>query len=69
MSVTSNRASSYALLFQYEFLMIVSLISLCLRFPDKEVGQFPMAYVVRKTGSTISESAVMDFIAKQVILE
>lgn len=35
-------------------------------FPDKEVGQFPMAYVVRKTGSTISESAVMDFIAKQV---
>ncbi|TMW91517.1 hypothetical protein EJD97_014257, partial [Solanum chilense] len=35
-------------------------------FPDKEAGQFPMAYVVRKTGSTISESAVMDFIAKQV---
>ncbi|XP_015059189.1 4-coumarate--CoA ligase-like 5 [Solanum pennellii] len=35
-------------------------------FPDKEVGQFPMAYVVRKTGSTLSESAVMDFIAKQV---
>lgn len=35
-------------------------------FPDKEVGQFPMAYVVRKTGSTISESAVMEFIAKQV---
>ncbi|KAK6773030.1 hypothetical protein RDI58_028268 [Solanum bulbocastanum] len=35
-------------------------------FPDKEVGQFPMAYVVRKTGSTISESAVMDFIAKLV---
>ncbi|KAL2503871.1 4-coumarate--CoA ligase-like 5 [Abeliophyllum distichum] len=35
-------------------------------FPDEEVGQFPMAYVVRKTGSSISESAVMDFIAKQV---
>ncbi|KAL0325968.1 UNVERIFIED_CONTAM: 4-coumarate--CoA ligase-like 5 [Sesamum radiatum] len=35
-------------------------------FPDKEVGQFPMAYVVRKTGSTISEKGVMDFIAKQV---
>lgn len=35
-------------------------------FPDKEVGQFPMAYVVRKSGSTISESAVMDFVAKQV---
>ncbi|XP_055811689.1 probable CoA ligase CCL5 [Solanum dulcamara] len=35
-------------------------------FPDKEVGQFPMAYVVRKSANTISESAVMDFIAKQV---
>lgn len=35
-------------------------------FPDKEVGQFPMAYVVRKSGSTISESAVMDFVAKLV---
>ncbi|MCD7458396.1 4-coumarate--CoA ligase-like 5 [Datura stramonium] len=35
-------------------------------FPDKEVGQFPMAYVVRKSGSTISEKAVMDFVAKQV---
>lgn len=38
-------------------------------FPDKEVGQFPMAYVVRKSGSTISESAVMDFVAKRVNLE
>ncbi|KAK6118939.1 hypothetical protein DH2020_047318 [Rehmannia glutinosa] len=37
-------------------------------FPDKEVGQFPMAYVVRKTGSTLTESGVMDFIAKQVKL-
>lgn len=35
-------------------------------FPDEEVGQFPMAYVVRKAGSTISGAAVMDFIAKQV---
>ncbi|XP_059287945.1 probable CoA ligase CCL5 [Lycium ferocissimum] len=35
-------------------------------FPDKEVGQFPMAYVVRKSGSSMSESAVRDFIAKQV---
>ncbi|PIA56792.1 hypothetical protein AQUCO_00700856v1 [Aquilegia coerulea] len=35
-------------------------------FPDKEVGQYPMAYVVRKSGSKLSESAVMDFVAKQV---
>ncbi|KAM3337818.1 putative CoA ligase CCL5 [Capsicum galapagoense] len=35
-------------------------------FPDKDVGQFPMAYIVRKSGSTISESAIMDFVAKQV---
>ncbi|KAJ0967923.1 hypothetical protein J5N97_024840 [Dioscorea zingiberensis] len=34
-------------------------------FPDKEVGQFPMAYIVR-TGSDLSESAVMDFVSKQV---
>ncbi|GAB4828413.1 4-coumarate--CoA ligase-like 5 [Ancistrocladus abbreviatus] len=35
-------------------------------FPDQEVGQFPMAYVVRKPGSILSENAVMDFVAKQV---
>ncbi|KAL5845421.1 hypothetical protein ACOSQ4_011379 [Xanthoceras sorbifolium] len=35
-------------------------------FPDREVGQYPMAYVVKKAGSALSESAVMDFVAKQV---
>ncbi|KAG8654513.1 probable CoA ligase CCL5 isoform X2 [Manihot esculenta] len=35
-------------------------------FPDKEAGQFPMAYVVRKARSSLSESAVMDFVARQV---
>ncbi|XP_062163290.1 probable CoA ligase CCL5 [Alnus glutinosa] len=34
--------------------------------PDKEAGQCPMAYVVRKAGSNLSEGAVMDFIAGQV---
>ncbi|KAJ1425082.1 AMP-dependent synthetase/ligase [Sesbania bispinosa] len=35
-------------------------------YPDKEAGQVPMAYVVRKAGSSISEKQVMDFIAGQV---
>ncbi|XP_062216871.1 4-coumarate--CoA ligase-like 4 [Phragmites australis] len=35
-------------------------------FPDREVGQFPMAYVMRKKGSTLSEREVMEFVAKQV---
>lgn len=35
-------------------------------FPDKEVGQFPMAYVVRKSGSNLCEKGVMEFVAKQV---
>ncbi|XP_058098489.1 probable CoA ligase CCL5 [Magnolia sinica] len=35
-------------------------------YPDKEVGQYPMAYVVRKAGSNLSESTVMEHIAKQV---
>jgi len=36
------------------------------RFPDREVGQFPMAYVVRKKGSYLSDREVMEFVAKQV---
>ena len=36
------------------------------RFPDKEVGQYPMAYIVRKSGSWLSERDVMGFIAEQV---
>jgi OPC-8:0 CoA ligase-1 len=36
------------------------------RFPDREVGQFPMAYVVRKKGSNLSAAEVMEFVAKQV---
>ncbi|XP_062209753.1 4-coumarate--CoA ligase-like 4 [Phragmites australis] len=35
-------------------------------FPDREVGQFPMAYVARKKGSNLSEREVMEFVAKQV---
>ncbi|OAY76274.1 4-coumarate--CoA ligase-like 4 [Ananas comosus] len=35
-------------------------------FPDREAGQVPMAYVVRKDGSQLSESEVMKFVEKQV---
>ncbi|CAN8312715.1 unnamed protein product [Cochlearia groenlandica] len=34
--------------------------------PDMKAGQYPMAYVVRKAGSNLSESEIMAFIAKQV---
>ncbi|KAE8123950.1 hypothetical protein FH972_018865 [Carpinus fangiana] len=35
-------------------------------YPDEEAGQIPMAFVVRKPGSNITEAQVIDFIAKQV---
>lgn len=35
-------------------------------YPNKEAGQVPMAYVVRKAGSSLSGSQVMDFVAEQV---
>lgn len=36
------------------------------RFPDKEAGQYPMAYVTRKVESNLSEKQVIEFISKQV---
>ncbi|KAI8019024.1 4-coumarate--CoA ligase-like 9 [Camellia lanceoleosa] len=35
-------------------------------YPDEEAGQIPMAFVVRKPGSNISEAQIIDFIARQV---
>ncbi|KZV24847.1 hypothetical protein F511_14730, partial [Dorcoceras hygrometricum] len=35
-------------------------------YPDEDAGQIPMAYVVRKPGSTISASQIMNLIANQV---
>ncbi|GKU98103.1 hypothetical protein SLEP1_g11149 [Rubroshorea leprosula] len=35
-------------------------------FPDKEAGQYPMAYIVRKPGSNLSGNELMDFVARQV---
>lgn len=40
-----------------------------IRYPHKEAGQIPMAYVVRKAESNIAEKQVMDFIAGQVCFE
>ncbi|KAH6794686.1 AMP-dependent synthetase and ligase family protein [Perilla frutescens var. hirtella] len=35
-------------------------------YPDEDAGEIPMAYVVRKPGSTITAAQIMDYIAKQV---
>ncbi|KAF7833964.1 4-coumarate--CoA ligase-like 9 [Senna tora] len=35
-------------------------------YPDEDAGEIPMAFVVRKRGSNISASMVMDFVEKQV---
>nr|Q3E6Y4.2 RecName: Full=4-coumarate--CoA ligase-like 3 [Arabidopsis thaliana] len=35
-------------------------------FPDREAGQYPMAYVARKPESNLSEKEVIDFISNQV---
>ncbi|KAK4486137.1 hypothetical protein RD792_008805 [Penstemon davidsonii] len=37
-------------------------------YPDDEAGEIPMAYVVRKPGSTISATQIMDSVAKQACL-
>lgn len=37
-----------------------------LSIPDMKAGQYPMAYIVRKAGSNLSESEIMGFVAKQV---
>ena len=39
----------------------------CDSYPDEDAGQIPMAFVVRKPGSNISASEIIDFVAKQVI--
>ncbi|KAL0924167.1 hypothetical protein M5K25_004976 [Dendrobium thyrsiflorum] len=35
-------------------------------YPDEEAGEIPMAFIVRRPGSTLSSVAVMDFVVKQV---
>ncbi|KAI5667579.1 hypothetical protein M9H77_17432 [Catharanthus roseus] len=35
-------------------------------YPDEEAGQIPVAYVVRKQGSRIPDTQIMDFVAQQV---
>ncbi|XP_022864822.1 4-coumarate--CoA ligase-like 6 [Olea europaea var. sylvestris] len=33
---------------------------------DEEAGEIPIAFVVRKDGSSLSDTALMDYVAKQV---
>ncbi|GKV07919.1 hypothetical protein SLEP1_g19617 [Rubroshorea leprosula] len=35
-------------------------------YPDEEAGELPMAFVVRQTGSSLSDAEIIDFVAKQV---
>ncbi|XP_072964275.1 4-coumarate--CoA ligase-like 5 [Typha angustifolia] len=35
-------------------------------YPDEEAGQIPMAFIVRKPNSILTDKQVMDFVAKQV---
>ncbi|CDP15004.1 unnamed protein product [Coffea canephora] len=35
-------------------------------YPDEEAGQIPMAFIVRKPGSHVTETQIMDIVAKQV---
>ncbi|XP_068651910.1 4-coumarate--CoA ligase-like 9 [Aristolochia californica] len=35
-------------------------------FPDEEAGQLPMAFVVKRTDSTLNQTQVMSFVARQV---
>ena len=46
--------------------MQLCLLGLYGRYPDDEAGQIPMAFVVRKSDSNLSEEDVINFIAKQV---
>ncbi|KAL5062219.1 hypothetical protein RYX36_023956 [Vicia faba] len=47
----------------------LNVFFVCIRYPDEEVGQYPMAYVVKKDGSNISGCQIMEFVAGQVCLE
>ena len=46
--------------------MQLCILGLYGRYPDDEAGQIPMAFVVRKSDSNLSEEDVINFIAKQV---
>lgn len=36
------------------------------RYPDDKAGQVPIAFVVTRPGSTINETLIKDFVAKEV---
>lgn len=45
---------------------IQSLHFLQFRAMDKVLGEIPVAFVVRRDGSTLTEAAVIDYIAQRV---
>ncbi|KAH9322021.1 hypothetical protein KI387_016660, partial [Taxus chinensis] len=51
-----------ALLLSHPEIVDVVVIS----FPDKEAGQLPIAYIVRKQGSPLFKASFIGFVAKQV---
>ena len=38
------------------------------RARDEEAGEIPVAFVVLKDGSSVSQTALMEYVAKQVII-
>ncbi|KAL6190544.1 hypothetical protein ACLB2K_036938 [Fragaria x ananassa] len=62
-SLVCASLNSVGLFFKFDTSYMVILID---RYPDEESGQVPMAFVVRRLGSVVDESQVMDYIAKQV---
>lgn len=49
----------------FSFFNVLVSLMFC-RAKDEEAGEVPMAFVLKKQGSMLSEAAVIDYVAKQV---
>lgn len=47
-------------------IVVATLVACYSRYPDEKAGQVPIAFVVRTPGSTIDESLIKEFVAKEV---